>query len=175
MRLRAVALFLLLVLAAPSARAKEFRYPKAAPVLLVTLPDGWRVSEQDGPAQLLLCSPPDDNTYIISVMSLPTVGSKSDLKEILGRITRAGATGSGMTAITVSDATEGPLGAGSRVFTKVTASGKHDEEDSAYTYYAFPLPGTGRYYAVGAAGLQVMIDAHRAEFEAVARSIEPLR
>lgn len=179
MRARFLFLFLLAWLGGAgrpsSARAGEYRYPKAAPVLSVTLPDGWSATEQDGPAQILLCSPPEDTTYIISVMSLPTVGGKSDLKDVLTRITRTGAEGSGMTEVTVSDATEGPIGAGPRVFTKVTASGKHNDEDSAFTYYAFSLPGTGKSYAVGTAGLQAMIDAHKAEFEAVARSIVPVK
>ena len=90
---------------------------------------------------------------------------------MLGKITRAGAEGSGMTDVAVSEAVEGPVGKGPRVFTRVTASGKHNDEDSAFTYYAFTLPSTGRTYAVGTAGLQAMIDAHKAEFEAVARSI----
>ena len=158
-----------------SARAGEYRYPKATPVLSVTLPDGWNATEQDGPARLLLCSPPEDTTYIISVMSLPAVGGKTDLQDVLTKITRTGAEGSGMTEITVSGAAEGPVGAGPRVFTRVTASGKHNDEDSAFTYYAFSLPGTGKSYAVGTAGLQAMIDAHKAEFEAVARSIVPVK
>ena len=160
---------------APSAKADAYRYPQETPVLQVTLPDGWSINEQNGPAKLLLCSPPQDSTYIISVMTLPTVGDKADLKEILTRIVRAGAQGSEMTEITVSNVTEGPVGRGSRTFTKITASGKHNDESSAFTYYAFTLPGTGRYYAVGTAGLQAMIDAHQADFEAVAQSIVPVR
>ena len=181
MHLRLVPLFAWLCLVgslglvSPPARADEFRYPKLAPVLGVTLPEGWSVTEQDGPARLLLCSPPDDPTYTISVMSLPTVGNKADLKAILTRITRAGAQGSGMAEITVSDATDGPIGSGPRVFTRVTASGKHNDEGCAYAFYAFSMPGTGKFYAVGVAGLQPMIDAHQAEFEVVALSIRPLR
>ena len=157
-----------------SVLAGEYHYPKAAPVLSLTLPDGWTVKEQEGPAQLLLCSPPDDPTYTVSALSLPTVGNEADLKSILGRITRAGATGSGMTDIVVSDLVRGPVGGGARQFSKVTASGKHDGEASAYTFYAFTVPATGKSYAVGVAGLQVMIDAHRPEFEAIIRSIVPL-
>ena len=157
------------------ALAGEYRYPKAAPVLSLTLPDDWTVREQDGPAQLLLCSPPDDPTYTISVLSVPTVGNDADLKSILSRITKAGATGSGMTDIAVSDLVKGPIGGGARQFSKVTASGKHDGEDSAYTFYAFTLPAIGKSYAVGVAGLQAMIDVHKAEFEAVAQSIVPIK
>ena len=157
------------------AQAKDYFYPKAAPVLKVTLPDDWTVTEQEGSAQLLLCSPPDDPTYTISLLSLPTVGGKEDLQAILTKITKAGATGAGLTDIAVTPGKEGPVGTGPRLFTKVTASGRHDGEDSAYTYYAFGLPATGRSYAVGTAGLQAMIDAHREEFEAVAASIKPLR
>ncbi len=144
-------------------------------MLKVTLPDGWNVQEQEGPAQLLLCTPPDDPTYTISVLSLPTVGGKEDLQAILTKITKAGAKGSGMTEVAISPSAEGPLGKGLRRFTKVTASGKHDGEDSAYTYYAFTLPATGKSYAIGTAGLQAMIDAHKAEFAAVADSIAPVR
>ena len=158
-----------------AARAGEYRYPKLAPVLSLNLPDGWTVREQEGPAQLLLCSPPDDPTYTLSMLSLPTLGSKDDLQDILAKITRAGATGAGLTDIAVSAATEGPVGKGARRFTRITASGKHDGEDSAYTYYAFTLPGTGKSYAVGVAGLQAMIDAHKAEFEAVVDSITPVK
>ena len=154
--------------------AQEYRYPKLAPVLSVTLPDGWTVREQDGPAQLLLCSPPDDPTYTISLLSLPTIGGKEDLQAILTKITKAGATGSGMTDITLTPPLEGPVGKGARQFTRITASGKHDGEDSAYTYYAFTLPATGKTYAVGAAGLQAMIDAHKTEFTAVVESITPV-
>lgn len=157
-----------------AARAGEYRYPKLIPVLSLNLPEGWKVQEQEGPAQLLLCSPPGDPTYTISVLSLPTVGSKEDLQDILAKLTRAGATGAGLTDITVSAATEGPVGKGARRFTRITASGKHDGEDSAYTYYAFTLPATGKSYAVGAAGLQAMIDAHKADFAAVAESITPV-
>ena len=158
----------------PTCQAGEYRYPKLAPVLSVTLPDGWTVREQDGPAQLLLCSPPDDLTYTISLLSLPTVGGKEDLQAILTKITKAGATGAGMTDIALTPPLEGPVGKGVWQFTKITASGKHDGEDSAYTYYAFTLPATGKTYAVGTAGLQAMIDAHKAEFTAVAESITPV-
>ena len=158
-----------------AARAGEYRYPKLTPVLSLNLPDGWTVQEQEGPAQLLLCSPPDDSTYTISVLSLPTVGSREDLQNILGRITRAGATGAGLTDIAVSAASEGSVGKSTRRFTRITASGKHDGEDSAYTYYAFTLPGTGKSYAVGVAGLQAMIDAHKAEFTAVVESIAAVK
>ena len=159
----------------PAVRAEDYRYPKLAPALSVSLPGGWTTEEREGPAQLLLCSPPGDATYTISVLSLPTVGGKDDLRDVLTKVTKAGATGAGMTDITVSAATEGPVGKGARQFTKVTASGKHDGEESAYTYYAFTLPGTGKSYAIGAAGLQAMIDAHGAEFAAVVDSIRPVR
>ena len=159
---------------APPARAGDYRYPKLTPVLSVNLPEGWTVKEQEGPAQLLLCSPPDDPTYTISVLSLPTVGGKEDLQAILTKVTKAGATGSGMTDVAVTPAVEGPIGQGLRRFTKVTAAGKHDGEDSAYTYYAFTLPATGKSYAIGTAGLQAMIDAHKEEFAAVAESIKPV-
>ena len=94
---------------------------------------------------------------------------------ILGKVAQAGAAGAGLTDVTVSPATDETIGPGARVFTKVTASGKHDGTDGAYTYYAFNVVAGGKFYAVGAAGLQVMIDAHRAEFEKVALSIRPLK
>ena len=169
-----VGVAVLVVTGGTAAWAGEYRYPKLTPVLSLNLPEGWSVREQDGPAQLLLCTPPDDPTYTISVLSLPTVGGKEDLQDVLSKITKAGATGAGLTDIAVSAATEGPIGKGARQFTKITASGKHDGEDSAYTYYAFTLPGTGKSYAVGVAGLSAMIDAHQAEFAAVAESIMPV-
>ena len=169
-----VCVIALVVAGRAAARAGEYRYPKLAPVLSLSLPEGWSVREQDGPAQLLLCTPPDDPTYTISVLSLPTVGGKEDLQEVLSRITKAGASGAGLTDIAVSAATEGPIGKSARRFTRVTASGNHDGEASAYTYYAFTLPGMGKSYAVGVAGLSAMIDAHQAEFAAVAESIAPV-
>ena len=156
------------------ATAGDVLYPKLAPVLKLHLPDGWTVTEQDGPALLLLCTPPGDPTYTISVLSLPTVGGKEDLQAVLTKITRAGATGAGLTDIAITPATVGPIGQGARQFTRVTASGQHDGEPSAYTFYAFTLPATGKSYAVGTAGLQAMIDAHKAEFTAAAESITPV-
>ena len=164
-----------LALPVASDAAEPYRYPTKEPVLSVVWPEEWTVSVSDGPAQFVLCSPPEDSTYIISVMTLPTVGGKSDLGAMLTRITRTGAEGSGMTNVTVSNATEGRVGKGVRLFTKVTATGKHNDEDSAFTYYAFTLPGTGKSYAIGVAGLQAMIDAHKADFEAVVDSITPVR
>ena len=158
------------------ARASDTLYPKDEPAFNVTLPDGWTVAERPGPAQLLLCSPGEgDASYIISLIRVPNVNSKADLGAILTRITQAGATGAGLTDVIVSPATEQTVGPGARVFTKVTATGKHDGADGAYTYYAFNLTAGGKYYAVGMAGLQVMIDAHKGVFEKVALSIRPMK
>ena len=131
----------LLAFQARSAFADDYRYPAGLPVMTITLPDGWPTNEQVGPAKMLLCSPPDDSTYTISVISLPTTGGDADLKNILTRITQAGAAGAGLTDIKVSEPKEVTVGKGTRVFTIVTASGKHDDGDGAFTYYAFRLPG----------------------------------
>ena len=157
------------------ARAGSYAYPKDDPAFNVTLPDGWTLTERPGPAQILLCTPEGDANYIISLIRVPNVNNKTDLTTVLARITEAGATGAGLDGVTVSPATETTIGPGARTFTKVTATGKHDGSDGAYTYYAFNLATGGKYYAVGVAGLQVMIDAHRTEFEKVALSIRPLK
>ena len=159
----------------PFARASDYLYPKDDPAFNVTLPEGWTVTERTGPAQLLLCTPGSDASYIISLIRVPDVRSKDDLSTTLARITQAGASGAGFEDVTVSPATEVHIGPGARVFTKVTASGKHDGSEGAYTYYAFSLIAGGKYYAVGAAGMQAMLDAHKAEFEKVALSIRPLK
>ncbi len=160
----------------PAAWADDYLYPKEDPAFNVTLPAGWTITERPGPAQLLLCTPGEgDASYIISLIRVPNVNSKGDLGAILGKITQAGAAGAGLTDVTVSPATDETIGPGARVFTKVTATGKHDGTDGAYTYYAFNVVAGGKYYALGVAGLQVMIDAHRAEFEKVALSIRPLK
>ncbi len=162
--------------ALPTARANDYLYPKDEPVFNVSLPDGWTVTERPGPAQLLLCTPGEgDASYIISLIRVPNVNSKADLGTILAKITQAGADGAGLTDVTVSPATEQTVGPGARVFTKVTATGKHDGSNGVYTYYAFNLMAGGKYYAVGVAGLQVMVDAHRTEFEKVALSIRPMK
>ena len=161
--------------ALPSARAGDYLYPKDDPAFNLTLPDGWTIAERPGPAQLLLCTPGSDASYIISVMRVPNVGSREDLATTLARITQTGASGAGLDAVTVAPAVEVHVGPGARVFTKVTASGKHEGSDGAYTYYAFNLVAGGKYYAVGVAGMQAMIDAHKAEFEKVALSIRPLK
>ena len=157
------------------AKAGDYQYPKDDPAFNVSLPDGWTVTERTGPAQILLCTPEGDANYIISLIRVPNVNTKSDLTTILSRITEAGATGAGLSDVTVSPATDTTIGPGARTFTKVTAAGKHDGTEGAYTYYAFNLVAGGKYYAVGVAGLQVMIDARRTEFEKVALSIRPLK
>lgn len=167
--------FAVLQLASRISSAEVVRYPATEPVIQVTLPDAWMVTVQDGPAHLLLCSPPNDPTYTISVMTLPTVGGKEDLKAILTRIVRAGAEGAGMSNVTVSAAKEDHAGDNARAFTTVTASGKNNGEICAYTFHAFSMPGTGKCYAIGVAGLQTMIDAHKAEFAAAASSIQLVR
>lgn len=165
-----------LAVALPAARASDALYPKDEPAFNVTLPDGWTITERPGPAQLLLCTPGEgDASYTISLIRVPNVNSKDDLGAILAKITRAGATGAGLSDVTVSPATEQTIGPGARIFTKVTATGKHDGTDGAYSYYAFSLVAGGKYYALGVAGLQVMIDAHKAEFEKVALSIRPMK
>ena len=161
--------------ALPSARAGDYQYPKDEPALTVSLPDGWTITERPGPAQILLCTPPGDANYIISLIRVPNVNTRSDLTTVLARITEAGATGAGLSDVTVSPATDTTVGPGARTFTKVTAAGKHDGTEGAYTYYAFNLIAGGKFYAVGVAGLQVMIDAHRTEFEKVALSIRSLK
>lgn len=164
-----------LILLSPSARAGDYQYPKDEPAFNVTLPEGWTIIERPGPAQILLCTPGGDDNYIISLIRVPNVNNKADLTTILTRITQAGALGAGLTGVTVSNPTDETIGPGARTFTKVTASGKHDGSDGAYTYYAFQLVPGGKYYAVGVAGLQVMIAARKAEFERVALSVRPLK
>lgn len=154
-------------------RAEDYKYPKAGPVLSVAVPEEWDATEQTGPALLLLCTPPGESSYTVSLLTLPTVGDKADLERLLGQITRAGAQGAGMAEVVVSRATEETIGKSPRLFTKVTASGKHNDEPSAFTYYAFRLPSTGRTYAVGVAGAQAMIDAHRRDFEEIVKSLAP--
>ncbi len=162
--------------ALPVARADDYLYPKEDPAFDVTLPTGWTIKERPGAAQLLLCTPGEgDASYVISLIRVPNVNSRGDLGAILGKITQAGAAGAGLTDVTVSPATDETIGPGARVFTKVTATGKHDGSNGAYTYYAFSLVAGGKFYAVGMAGLQVMIDAHKAEFEKVALSIRPMK
>ena len=139
------------------------------------MPEGWTITERPGPAQLLLCTPGSDASYIISLMRVPNVNNKEDLATMLTRITQAGASGAGLEDVAVSPATEVHIGPGARAFTKVTASGKHDGSGGAYTYYAFNLVAGGKYYAVGVTGMQAMIDAHKSEFEKVALSIRPLK
>lgn len=165
----------LLALPGRAVRAEDYPYPKDAPVLTLSLPADWDVEQQTGPALLLLCTPPDELSYTLSVLTLPTVGNQEDLGRLLGQIVNAGAKGAGLTDITVSKPTEEAVGKGARLFTKVTAAGKHNEEPSAFTYYAFRLPGNGKSYAIGVAGAQAMIDAHRTAFEAAARSIAPVK
>ena len=174
MRVCALLFAVLAALAPASLHAGDYKYPKAAPVLSLTLPADWEVVEQTGPAVLLLCTPPDEESYTVSVMTLPTVGNAEDLAATLGRITRVGAQGAGMTEVVVSKATEESIGGGPRRFTRVSATGKHNDEASAFTFYAFRLPSTGRTYAVGVAGAQAMIDAHRQDFEGIVRSLVPL-
>lgn len=173
--LAAASCWLLAVL--PSARAGIYQYPKDDPAFSVSLPDGWTVTERPGPAQILLCTPAGggDANYIISLLRVPNVNNKADLAAVLARIGQAGAAGAGLEDVTVSPATETTVGPGARVFTKVTATGQHDGSTGAYTYYAFSLVPGGKYYALGVAGLQAMIDAHRRDFEAVALSIRPLK
>lgn len=157
-------------------RAGVYSYPKDDPAFNVSLPDGWTLTERPGPAQILLCTPEGgDANYIISLIRVPNVNNKVDLATILARISQAGAAGAGLSDVTVSAATETTIGPGARIFTKVTATGKHEGSEGAYTYYAFNLVPGGKYYAVGVAGLQVFIDAHRTEFETVALSIRPLK
>ena len=170
---------LLVVLAAVTVlpwtgRTEDYKYPKASPVLSVVVPEEWDAAEQTGPALLLLCTPPDESSYTVSLMTLPAVGDKADLERILGQITRAGAQGAGMTEVAVSKAIEETIGKSPRLFTKVTASGKHNDEPSAFTYYAFRLLSTGKTYAIGVAGAQAMIDAHRKDFEGIVKSLAPL-
>lgn len=165
----------LLVLPGLIARAEEYRYPKENPVLALAIPAEWDVEQQTGPALLLLCTPPDELSYTISLLTLPTVGNQEDTARVLTQIVNAGAKGAGLTDIVVSKPTEEAVGKGARLFTKVTATGKHNDEASAFTYYAFRLPSNGRSYAIGVAGAQAMIDAHRADFEAVVRSIGPVK
>lgn len=169
------AVFCWLALPFSANAADPYLYPKIEPALSVVWPEEWTVSVSDGPAAFVLCSPSEDSTYTISLMTLPTVGGKADLQAMLTRVTRTGAEGSGMTDVTVSPVTEGRLGASERMFTKVTATGKHNGEDSAFVYYAFSLPGTGKTYAIGVAGLQAMIGAHKTDFEAVVNSLQPVR
>ncbi len=165
-----------MAVALSSAQADDYLYPKDDPAFNVTLPTGWTITERPGPAQLLLCTPGEgDASYIISLIRVPNVNSKEDLSAILGKITQAGAAGAGLTDVTVSPATDQTIGPGARVFTKVTATGKHDGTAGVYSYYAFSVVAGGKFYAVGVAGLQVMIDAHRAEFEKVALSIRPMK
>lgn len=160
----------------PSALAGDYLYPKDEPAFNVTLPEGWTLTERPGPAQLLLCTPvAGDSSYIISLIRVPNVNNKEDLNATLARITQAGASGAGLTGVTTSPATDTTIGPGARTFTKVTASGQHDGSVGAYTYYAFNVVPGGKFYAVGVAGLQVMIDAHKTEFEKVALSIRPLK
>ncbi len=158
-----------------SARAGEYLYPKDDPAFNVTLPDGWTITERAGAAQLLLCTPGSDASYILSLIRVPNVNNREDLSTTLARITQAGVSGAGLDNVTVSPATEVHIGPGARSFTKVTATGKHDGSEGSYTYYAFSLVPGGKYYAVGVAGLQVMIDAHKTEFEKAALSIRPLK
>ena len=165
-----------LAAALPAARAGNYLYPKDDPAFNVTLPEGWTITERPGPAQLLLCTPgTGDSSYIISLIRVPNVNNKEDLSTTLARITQAGASGAGLADVTVSPATRETIGPGARTFTKVTASGTHDGSGGAYTYYAFSLVAGGKYYALGAAGMQAMIDAHRTEFEKVALSIRPVK
>ena len=160
----------------PHVVAGSYQYPKDDPAFSVMLPDGWTVTERPGPAQILLCTPEGgDANYIISLLRVPNVNNKADLATVLARICQTGATGAGLSDVTVSPATDTPIGPGARTFTKVTATGKHEDSEGAYTYYAFNLVSGGKYYALGVAGLQVMVDAHRTEFEKVALSIRPLK
>ena len=175
-RLVVLGVFCWLAAALPSTRAGDYLYPKDEPAFNVTLPEGWTLTERPGPAQLLLCTPgAGDSSYIISLIRVPNVNNKEDLHATLARITQAGASGAGLTGVTASPATDTTIGPGARTFTKVTASGQHDGSVGAYTYYAFNVVPGGKFYAVGVAGLQVMIDAHKAEFEKVALSIRPVK
>ena len=165
-----------LTTALSAARAGNYLYPKDEPAFNVNLPDGWTITERPGSAQLLLCTPGEgDSSYIISLIRVPNVGNKADVGSTLARITQAGASGAGLTDVTVSPATDTTIGPGARTFTKVTATGQHEGSVGAYTYYAFNVVAGGKFYAVGVAGLQVMIDAHKADFEKVALSIRPLK
>ena len=179
--MRATRFFLLLgllclsVLAPKAAQAGNYRYPKALPALVLTLPDAWQVSTQEtGTERLAVWSSPQDENYLVTLMSLPADTTPAIRDATLTDAARTAAAGAGLTDIQVSAVTEEKINEGLRTFAVVHASGKHNGTDVIYVYAAFKLAENGHYYVLGEAGPDASLLAHKEEFQKAANSIQPV-
>ena len=178
--MRAIRFFLpgllcLSLLAPTAAPAADYRYPRALPALVLTLPDAWQVPAQEtGTERLAVWSSPQDENYLVTLMSLPADTTPASRDAILAAAARTAAAAAGLTDIRVSAVTEERINEGLRTFAMVHASGKHNGADVIYVYAAFKLDENGRYYVLGEAGPDASLLAHKEEFQKVANSIQPV-
>ena len=171
----ATGLLCLLTLAPRAARAGDYKYPQLLPVLVLTVPAGWKVAPVPGPADLIVCTTPGDANFVVSLMTLPTATAPADRDELLTKSARAAAESAKLTDVTVSSVSEEKMGQGSRTFAMVRANGKMGKGSNATVVYgAFKLTDDGPYYLLGEAGPNASLLAHKDEFQKLANSIQPI-
>ena len=163
------------VFAPGAAQAGDYRYPKTLPALVITLPDAWQVAAQEtGTERLAVWSSPQDENYLVTLMSLPAGTTPAIRDATLTEAAKAAVAAAGLTDIRVSAVHEEKIKEGLRTFAVIHATGKHNGTDVIYVYAAFKLDENGHYYVLGEAGPEASLLAHKEEFQTVANSIQPV-
>jgi hypothetical protein len=166
-----VALAALLLTAAAPLQAGTIKFPKTEPTFVFDLPDGWTSKlDKDGN---LDCEPPDDSGYSMSMLLLPNVHTKAEVKASLPKVVTAMSEGMKGKELEIGDV-EDSKNEKSVPFTGVRADAKADKMAMVMIIHAFE-PVKGKWYAIMTVGTKKADDSHENDYNSVYDSIQPLK
>ena len=157
-----------LVAAAP---ADTLKVPKASPVFVLDLPDGWtHTADKDGD---ITCEPATKDGYSFQVIATSDVTTKADMKEALPQLAKAIAAKSKLTDLEVGDIEDSTNG--NKVpFTGLRADAKSGNTALVIILHAFE-PKKGKWYVILTVGTEETDKAHEDDYTAIYDSIQTLK